>query len=108
MVCSRGGAALIVAGLTPAGTCRYYSQKLALNECVFRHRQVYDFIAVIDRDEFIYVKDQPLKRVDLPALLRSIIDDTPFASVGMFTARCGRLALPSLEPCACASLQLSR
>ena len=48
---------------------------------------MYDYIAVIDRDEFIYVKDEALKDVDLPALLNSIIGGTPFASVGMFTAR---------------------
>ncbi len=55
---------------------------------------MYDFIAVIDRDEFIYVKDTPLKEVDLPTKLRSIMDGTPFASVGLFGARCARA--PSL------------
>lgn len=57
---------------------------------------MYDFVAVIDRDEFIHVRDEALADVDLPAILRHILDGTPFASVGMFTARC-----PPTPPCTC-------
>ena len=85
------------------GACRYYAQNMALNECVFRHRQMYDFIAVIDRDEFIYVADIAPKDVDLPAMLHTLIDGTPFASVGMFAARYGRAS--SLTPCICHIMQ---
>ena len=104
---SKGGTALTSAGSIPPGDCRYYSQKLALNECVFRHRQMYDYIAVIDRDEFIYVKDKPLKHVDLPAILHSIIGGTPFASVGMFTARYVRVSSFNHAPDRLHVLQLS-
>lgn len=29
---------------------KYYGQNMLLSECIYRHRHVYEFIAVIDRD----------------------------------------------------------
>ena len=101
MGCHRGGTAVISEGVPAVGTCRYYSQILALNECVFRQRQMYDFIAVIDRDEFISVRGKALKDVDLTAMLHSIVDGTPFASVGLFAGRYGRLSSHSIAHAFC-------
>lgn len=67
---------------------RYYSQNIAVNECVYRHRHLYDFIAVIDRDEFIKVQsaEEP-KQANLTAILRAALDGTKHASASMFTGR---------------------
>jgi hypothetical protein len=29
---------------------KYYGQNMLLSDCIYRHRHVYEFIAVIDRD----------------------------------------------------------
>jgi hypothetical protein len=29
---------------------KYYGQHMLLSECIYRHRHVYEFIAIIDRD----------------------------------------------------------
>lgn len=67
---------------------RYYSQFLAVNECVYRHRHLYDYIAIIDRDEFIQVHSAAEPRqANLTAVLHAALDGTNHASASMFTGR---------------------
>ena len=69
---------------------------------------MYEFIAIIDRDEFIHVQDTALKAVDLPAMLHSILDGTDFASVGLEAARCGRVSILTHAPCTVCSAAMPR
>eukprot|EP00884_Botryococcus_braunii_P001450 jgi/Botrbrau1/11305/Bobra.0038s0067.2 len=38
----------------PVPRSDYHAQRLIYNDCIYRHRHLYDFIVVMDSDEFIY------------------------------------------------------
>ena len=95
----------VLAGETNAAkplilTCARCWQLTIINECVWRHRQLYDFIVYIDRDEFIQVVGKSHKDVDLASMLHAHLDGTKFASASLYAALyhvfCSRDQLPAL------------
>ena len=76
-------------------------QFIIINECIWRNRRAYEFLAYIDRDEFIHVNGLERKDVDLAAILHEHLDSTNFASASLHSAlypvACGRTRLPVID-----------
>lgn len=87
--------------LTPLLCVVCCAQFIVINECIWRHRQTYNFLAYIDRDEFIHVQNRQRRDVDLAGMLHAHLDGTNFASASLFTAlyrvACSRARLPVID-----------
>eukprot|EP00884_Botryococcus_braunii_P022218 jgi/Botrbrau1/8680/Bobra.0087s0033.1 len=69
--------------------CRFVAQKIAYNDCIYKHRHVYEFVFLMDADEFMYFPSgQPR------SLLRWLRQTVPPRSAGVTFAE-----LPASVPC---------
>ncbi|BDA44592.1 hypothetical protein COCOBI_06-0680 [Coccomyxa sp. Obi] len=64
----------------------YYGQLMLLNECLYRHRQMYEYLIFLDRDEFLHFVDTPPTAVNLAWEFHSRLADTLYTSLVFMTA----------------------
>ena len=65
----------------------YYGQLLVYNDCIYRSRRAYDYVLVIDQDEFLHSPSGAASPGWLPPLLGKLFAaGTPTASVAFATA----------------------
>ncbi|EIE21369.1 hypothetical protein COCSUDRAFT_56588 [Coccomyxa subellipsoidea C-169] len=64
----------------------YFGQAMLTNDCLYRHRQTYEFLLFLDRDEFLHFVDTPPRAVNLAWEFHSRLSGTNRTSLAFMSA----------------------